>query len=78
MTLSVRPLQFSLSVCNGWGGSRRSEAYRHVDHKIRDWAPSVVFMEPCPPTALAIAFAGVVVYGGKSLEVVARSVQVAD
>ena len=35
-------------------------------------------MEPCPPTALAITFAGVVVYGGKSLEVVAGSVQVVD
>ncbi|KAL2334850.1 hypothetical protein Fmac_016063 [Flemingia macrophylla] len=36
----LRPLPFSLSLCNGWGGSRRSEAYRHADHKIRDWAPS--------------------------------------
>ena len=35
-------------------------------------------MEPCPPTALAIAFAGVVVYGGKSLGAVAGSVQAAD
>jgi len=25
----VHPLSFSLSICNGWGGSRRSEAYRH-------------------------------------------------
>jgi len=38
-TFFVRPLPFSLSVCNGWGGSRRSEAYRRADHQIRDWAP---------------------------------------
>ena len=71
----MHPLPFLLSVCNGWGGSRKSEAYRHTDHKIRDWAPLVVSMEPCPPTTLAIAFAGVVVYEGKSLEVVAGSIQ---
>lgn len=35
-----RSLPFSLSLCNGWEGSRRSEAYRPADHQIRDWAPS--------------------------------------
>lgn len=34
-------------------------------------------MEPCH-TALAIAFVGIVVYGGKSLRAVAGSVQAAD
>ena len=31
-------LPFSFSVYNGWGGSRRSEAYRRADHQIRNWA----------------------------------------
>jgi len=35
-----RSLPFSLSVCNGWEGSRRSEAYRPADHQIRVKAPS--------------------------------------
>ena len=39
----MRPLPFSLSVCNSWEGSRRSEAYRHADHQIRDWASSQRF-----------------------------------
>lgn len=38
----------------------------HCDEEKAFLSPSVASMEPCPPTALAIAFAGVVVYGGKS------------
>ncbi|ESQ43400.1 hypothetical protein EUTSA_v10015949mg, partial [Eutrema salsugineum] len=48
----VRPLPFSLSVCNGWGGSRRSEVYRHANHQIRDWAPSQRFDGMAYPIAL--------------------------
>ncbi|WVY93510.1 hypothetical protein V8G54_032598 [Vigna mungo] len=48
----LRPLPFSLSLCNGWGGSRRSEAYRHADHQIRDWAPSQRFDGMAHPRAL--------------------------
>ena len=47
-TLFVRPLPFSLSVCNSWEGSRRSEAYRHADHQIRDWASSHLMERPSP------------------------------
>ncbi len=50
----------------------------HCDEEKAFLSPSVASMEPCPPTALAIAFAGVVVYGGKSLGAVAGSVQAAD
>src|SRR5262249_12714511 len=45
-----RPLPFSLSVCKGWGGSRRSEAYRRADHQIRNWAPSQQFDGMVQPT----------------------------
>lgn len=48
----MRPLPFSLSVCNGWGGSRRSEVYRHANHQIRDWAPSQRFDGMAHPIAL--------------------------
>lgn len=49
-TLFVRPfpLPFSLSVFNGWGGSRRSEAYHHADYQIR--APSQRFDGMAQPT----------------------------
>ena len=50
----------------------------HCDEEKAFLSPSVASMEPCPPTALAIAFAGVVVYGGKSLKAVAGSVQAVD
>lgn len=45
-----RSLPFSLSLCNGWEGSRRSEAYRPADHQIQDWALLKNWMEwPTPP-----------------------------
>nr|POE66327.1 hypothetical protein CFP56_15051 [Quercus suber] len=50
----------------------------HCDEEKAFLSPSVASMEPCPLTALAITFAGVVVYGGKSLGAVARLVQVVD
>ena len=50
----------------------------HYDEEKAFLSPSVAFMEPCPPTALAIAFAGVVVYGGKSLGAVTGLVQATD
>lgn len=50
----------------------------HCDEEKVFLSPSVASMEPCPPTALAIAFAGVVVYRGKSLGAVAGSVQAAQ
>ena len=49
-TFFVRPLPFSLSVCNGGGGSRRSEAYCRADHQIRNFSPSQRFDGMVQPT----------------------------
>ena len=50
----------------------------HCDEEKAFLSPLVVSMKPCPPTVLAITFAGVVDYGSKSFGVVAGSIQAED
>jgi|EndMetStandDraft_6_1072998.scaffolds.fasta_scaffold00024_17 hypothetical protein len=60
------PSPFSLSVCNGWGGSRRSEAYRRADQKIRNWAPSMKLDGMVQPTQERLCHMGTQLMAGNN------------
>lgn len=52
------PLTVLAQSFNGWEGSRRSEAYRHADHQIGDWAPSQRFDGMAHPTQECLCHRG--------------------